>query len=172
MKKGVLDAGGQVRCPKCGSTSFRTKRSATAKIGLGLAVGVGALAAPKRIKCLACGELFKARAEPVAMQAAPVPPPAVPLVGAGSTPPRPPVVGPGQTPVGMATLVLTRRTLALGPVLDVLAPLRPDLMRDQLRALVKTSKNGQVRFVTRPEGEVRNAVAQLKKLGVSAAVAP
>jgi hypothetical protein len=72
----------------------------------------------------------------------------------------------------MATLVLTRRTLALGPVLDVLAPLRPDLMRDQLRALVKTSKNGQVRFVTRPEGEVRNAVAQLKKLGVSAAVAP
>ncbi len=58
MKRGVLDEDGAVRCPKCRSTSFRTKRSFKAKAALIPTVGVGALAAPKRIKCLACGELF------------------------------------------------------------------------------------------------------------------
>ena len=47
---------GVLACPVCGGTSFKAKRSAGAKIGLGLTIGLGALLAPKtRVKCETCG---------------------------------------------------------------------------------------------------------------------
>ena len=46
-------------CPKCGSTSFSSQRSTKAKVGGGLMFGVGALAAPKRLRCNGCGAFLK-----------------------------------------------------------------------------------------------------------------
>lgn len=48
---GVASAGG-LQCPKCGSTSFKSKRSAGGKVA-------GGLLAPKtRVRCEACGTEF------------------------------------------------------------------------------------------------------------------
>lgn len=60
MKKTVVDAEGNVVCPKCGAkNSFHMKRTGKAKI-IGVAtVGVGALAMPKRAKCMGCGTNLK-----------------------------------------------------------------------------------------------------------------
>lgn len=56
---GRTDDGG-LRCPNCGGTQFKAKRSGKAKVIGGLTVGLGALAAPKsRVKCVTCGEEFK-----------------------------------------------------------------------------------------------------------------
>lgn len=60
MKKTVVDEEGDVRCPKCGArNSFTVKRTGKAKWGVGLTLGVGALAAPKRLKCNGCGANLK-----------------------------------------------------------------------------------------------------------------
>jgi hypothetical protein len=48
---GVKTTGG-LACPKCGGTSFKSKRSATGKVGFGL------LAAKTRVKCETCGAQF------------------------------------------------------------------------------------------------------------------
>lgn len=50
-KVGATEDG--VRCPKCGSSSFKSKRSLKGKIA-------GGLLAPKtRVKCEVCGKQFK-----------------------------------------------------------------------------------------------------------------
>lgn len=50
---------GILTCPRCGGTNFKAKRSAAAKVGLGLTIGLGALLAPKtRVKCVTCGKEF------------------------------------------------------------------------------------------------------------------
>jgi len=60
MKTTVVDENGDVRCPRCGAKNgFTVKRTGKAKLGLGLAVGVGALAAPKRLQCQGCGVYLK-----------------------------------------------------------------------------------------------------------------
>lgn len=60
MKKTIIDEEGDVRCPKCGArNSFTVKRTGKAKVMGGLAVGVGALAAPKRLQCQGCGTYLK-----------------------------------------------------------------------------------------------------------------
>jgi DNA-directed RNA polymerase subunit RPC12/RpoP len=59
MKSTKIDAEGTVRCPNCGSTSFTSQRSTKAKVGGGLMFGVGALAAPKRLRCNGCGAFLK-----------------------------------------------------------------------------------------------------------------
>ncbi len=47
---------GVLACPVCGGTTFKAKRSAGAKVGLGLTIGLGALLAPKtRVRCETCG---------------------------------------------------------------------------------------------------------------------
>jgi len=47
---------GILACPVCGGMSFKAKRSAGAKVGLGLTLGLGALLAPKtRVRCETCG---------------------------------------------------------------------------------------------------------------------
>lgn len=61
MKSTIVDADGNVRCPVCGAAnSFTSKRTAKAKVLGGAAVGVGALAAPKRLRCNGCGTYLKA----------------------------------------------------------------------------------------------------------------
>ena len=61
MKSTIVDADGNVRCPVCGAAnSFTAKRTAKAKALGGVAVGVGALAAPKRLRCNGCGTYLKA----------------------------------------------------------------------------------------------------------------
>jgi hypothetical protein len=51
---------GSLSCPKCGGQQFTAKRSKKAKALGGLAVGVGALAAPKtQVKCVTCGAMYK-----------------------------------------------------------------------------------------------------------------
>lgn len=51
------DAG--LACPKCGGTSFKAKRSMTAKTVGVVTFGVGAALAPKsRVKCETCGKVF------------------------------------------------------------------------------------------------------------------
>lgn len=53
-KAGDRGDDGTLRCPKCGSTQFKAKRSLKGKM-LG-----GVLLAPKsRVKCEACGKQFK-----------------------------------------------------------------------------------------------------------------
>lgn len=53
------EGGGVLTCPFCGGTQFAAKRSAGAKVGLGLTIGLGALLAPKtRVKCITCGKEF------------------------------------------------------------------------------------------------------------------
>jgi hypothetical protein len=60
MKSTVIDEQGDVRCPVCGAVnSFTVKRTGKAKLVGGLAVGVGALAAPKRLQCNGCGTNLK-----------------------------------------------------------------------------------------------------------------
>jgi len=44
---------GTIRCPKCGSTAFRSKRSLKGKLAAGL------LAPKTRVKCEVCGKQFK-----------------------------------------------------------------------------------------------------------------
>jgi DNA-directed RNA polymerase subunit RPC12/RpoP len=50
-KVGVQSQGG-LACPKCGGTSFKAKRSAGGKMGLGL------LAPKTRVKCVTCGAQY------------------------------------------------------------------------------------------------------------------
>lgn len=53
-KAGGRGVDGTLRCPKCGGTNFKAKRSAKGKL-LG-----GFLLAPKsRVKCETCGKQFK-----------------------------------------------------------------------------------------------------------------
>ena len=52
MKRVTVEEG-VVRCPKCGASSFRPKRSVKGKVALGLL-------SPKRLKCNGCGALVKA----------------------------------------------------------------------------------------------------------------
>jgi DNA-directed RNA polymerase subunit RPC12/RpoP len=57
-KRGVQTPGG-LACPKCGSTQFKAKRSAGAKLLGALTLGLGALLAPKtRVRCVACGREY------------------------------------------------------------------------------------------------------------------
>lgn len=60
MKSTYVDAEGNVRCPVCNAAnSFTSKRTGKAKaIGV-VTVGVGAVAAPKRLKCNGCGANLK-----------------------------------------------------------------------------------------------------------------
>lgn len=44
---------GVLACPRCGGTSFKAKRSAKGKLGMGI------LAPKTRVKCVTCGEVFK-----------------------------------------------------------------------------------------------------------------
>jgi Zn finger protein HypA/HybF involved in hydrogenase expression len=55
MRDILIDQTGQLRCPKCGGRNFDAQRSLKAKVMF----GVGALLAPKRLKCLNCGEMSK-----------------------------------------------------------------------------------------------------------------
>jgi phage FluMu protein Com len=60
MKTTVVDGDGNVACPHCGArNSFTVKRTGKAKLMGGLTVGLGALAAPKRLKCNGCGKNLK-----------------------------------------------------------------------------------------------------------------
>jgi len=59
MEKTRIERDGTVRCPKCGATSFTSQRSKKAKIAGGLTVGLGALVAPKRLRCNGCGTSLK-----------------------------------------------------------------------------------------------------------------
>lgn len=60
MKSTQVDENGDVRCPKCGAkNSFALKRTGKAKLVGVATVGVGALAMPKRAKCLGCGTNLK-----------------------------------------------------------------------------------------------------------------
>ncbi len=55
MKTTQVDEEGNVRCPRCGSKSFTSKRTGVGKL-IGIAtVGVGVLAVPKRLHCNGCG---------------------------------------------------------------------------------------------------------------------
>lgn len=47
-----MDTAGVLRCWKCGSAAFKSKRTLRSK----MAVGVGALVTKKKLKCEACGE--------------------------------------------------------------------------------------------------------------------
>lgn len=60
MEDVQVDDEGDLRCPRCGARAFRQKRSLAAKLALVPTVGIGTLAAPKRLKCLACGVLLRA----------------------------------------------------------------------------------------------------------------
>jgi DNA-directed RNA polymerase subunit RPC12/RpoP len=56
VKDILVDSDGEFRCPKCGGKQFERKRTGKAKLMAGVTVGVGALAVPKRMRCLVCGE--------------------------------------------------------------------------------------------------------------------
>jgi hypothetical protein len=60
VKRTIVDASGDVRCPNCGARdSFVSKRTGKAKL-IGVAtVGVGVVAMPKRLKCNGCGTNLK-----------------------------------------------------------------------------------------------------------------
>lgn len=60
MKSTKVDQEGNVVCPECGAKNqFAIKRTGKAKL-IGVAtVGVGALAMPKRAKCMGCGTNLK-----------------------------------------------------------------------------------------------------------------
>ncbi|MCK9922656.1 hypothetical protein MXD61_12370 [Frankia sp. AgPm24] len=188
MKQGVLDEDGQVRCPKCRSVSFRTKRSFKAKAGIGIAgvatLGVGgaagALAAPKRIKCLACGELFKARAQPESRPAPSLSSRPVSTTGPASKPrpertpavprePRkllqlpPPSTDPNE-PRG--TLLLTV-ALRWPSTTKAIREVRPDLTVEEAKALIRASKrrSPQPLLVDRPMSELVAIRKALRKAG-------
>lgn len=52
-KAGDRTEAGGLSCPKCGGTSFKSKRSLKGK------VGAGVLAPKTRVKCETCGKQFK-----------------------------------------------------------------------------------------------------------------
>jgi uncharacterized OB-fold protein len=60
MKKTQVDEDGNVTCPKCGAKNqFAIKRTGKGKL-IGVAtLGVGAVAMPKRAKCMGCGTNLK-----------------------------------------------------------------------------------------------------------------
>ena len=61
MKSTEVTEDGDVRCPKCGARNqFVAKRTGKAKLMAGVTLGVGALAAPKRLRCMGCGTNLKA----------------------------------------------------------------------------------------------------------------
>lgn len=114
------------------------------------------LAAPKRVKCLSCGELYQARAE--IPKAPPTPAQLPPSTPAGEV--ESATAGP------LRTLVL-KRSFAFGPCVAALVQVRPDLTPAQAKQMLKDSKNGpQVLLADRPQIVVDMAVALLKKAGV------
>lgn len=52
MRNVRMDTAGVLRCWKCGSAAFKSKRTLRSK----MVVGVGALVTKKKLKCEACGE--------------------------------------------------------------------------------------------------------------------
>lgn len=186
MRQGILDEDGQVRCPKCRSVSFRTKRSFKAKAGIGIAgvatLGVGgaagALAAPKRIKCLACGELFKARAQPAPRPApslssrpAPKPRPERTPVAPRERKPLlqlpPPSTDPGE-PRG--TLIL-KRAAGRNSHVETIRVVRPDLSEDDAKKLLRDTRWGvQPLLVDQPKSYLAALVTSLKAAGLSCEV--
>ena len=52
MKNAGFTDDGEMRCWKCGSQSFKMKRTGRSKLGM----GVGALMTKKKAKCLKCGK--------------------------------------------------------------------------------------------------------------------
>ncbi len=65
MRNILINRAGELLCPACGSKEFSNRRTRGAKLLGGVAVGVGALAAPKRLQCLGCREYFKSPPLPV-----------------------------------------------------------------------------------------------------------
>lgn len=60
MKSTIITENGEVACPRCGAVnSFTPKRTGKAKLLGAATVGVGALLAPKRLKCNGCGTNLK-----------------------------------------------------------------------------------------------------------------
>lgn len=62
MKNIWMDDDGELVCPACGSRNLSYRRTRAAKLGGYLTVGVGVVAMPKRIQCIACREYFKSPA--------------------------------------------------------------------------------------------------------------
>ena len=148
MKKGVLLPDGRIACPVCRSTEHRLKRSAGAKVGLGVVALPLILAAPKRVKCLSCGELYQARAErtPV-VRALPPPAPTLPV--------------PAEPGTVTRTLRVTR-SVAFPVCVDAVVQVRPDLTREQAKQLLKDSrKTPQVLLADAAVDEVNAAGAVL-----------
>ena len=56
MKNVKIDEDGEARCWKCGSKSFREKRTVRAKVIGTATIGVGALATKKKLQCNKCGK--------------------------------------------------------------------------------------------------------------------
>ncbi|WP_261561838.1 hypothetical protein [Frankia tisae] len=170
--------------------SFRAKRSFKAKAGIGIAgvatLGVGgaagALAAPKRIKCLACGTLFKARAQPVRRPAATsTPRPAAQRPRPERSPvlPRepkrllqlpPPSTDPDE-PRG--TLLLTT-ALRWPSTTKVVLEVRPDLTVDEAKALIRATRrrSPQPLLVDRPMSELVAIRKALRKAGPLSRIVP
>lgn len=59
-----IDASGELLCPTCGSRNLSYRRTRRAKLTGVVTVGVGVVALPKRIQCIACREYFKSPAVP------------------------------------------------------------------------------------------------------------
>ena len=60
MKNVLVNADGDLLCPACGAKQqFSYRRTRGAKLAAGITVGVGMLAAPKRLQCLGCKEYLK-----------------------------------------------------------------------------------------------------------------
>lgn len=160
MKKGVLLPDGRIACPVCRSTEYRLKRSVGAKVGLGVVALPLILAAPKRMKCLSCGELYEARAEIPKAPPNPsrVPPPSAPAEIE-------------STPVGPLRTLRLKRSFAFGPCVTAVLQVRPDLTPAQAKQMLKDSKNGpQVLLADKPQIVVDMAAALLKKAGVDTEV--
>lgn len=71
MKNVWINLDGDLVCPDCGTKQFSNRRTRGAKLAMGVSVGVGALAAPKRLQCLGCREYFKSPAVPVPLDTSP-----------------------------------------------------------------------------------------------------
>lgn len=59
MQNVRINADGELYCPSCGARQFSNRRTRAAKLAAGATVGIGALAAPKRLQCLGCREYLK-----------------------------------------------------------------------------------------------------------------
>ena len=60
MKRVEVTEDGEVRCPKCGAVnSYGHMRSRKAKLLLVPTLGLGVVAAPKRLRCNGCGASLK-----------------------------------------------------------------------------------------------------------------